>query len=153
MYPLRILISLFVIGICSAAYAEATLCEKNEITVWSCKTKKKIYSLCASNDIATNSGYMQYRAGHKGKISFRFPEKLQHPRGIFTPDYLVRDGRFSFTNGADEYEITDLLIGPTIIYINSKQDRKVAQIDCSRADPSILDNPSIDAFRLAGLKE
>ena len=153
MNPLRMLSSLILIAMYPAAYAEATLCKKNEIAVWSCKTKKKMYSLCASSDLNTNSGYMQYRAGQQGKISFRYPEKLQHPRGIFTPDYSARDGRFSFTNGSYEYEITDLLIGSTTIYINSKQDRKAAQIDCSRADPSILDNPSIDVFKSAGLKD
>jgi hypothetical protein len=152
MNSLKIFGSLIVITMYSAAYAENTLCEKNEIAVWSCETKKKIFSLCASSDIGLNSGYMQYRAGHRGRIGFRYPAALRHPRDVFKLEYLARDGRFRFVNKGYEYEITDLLIGPTEINI-SKNKRQVAQIDCSRADPSILDTPSIDLFKSAGLSE
>lgn len=141
-----------VVTIFSPAYAGSSLCEANEVTVWSCETKKKTFSLCASGDLDTRSGYMQYRAAHYGKISLRYPEALRHPRGIFTLEYLARDGKFSFTNGGYYYEIIDLLVGSTAISIN-RNNRQVAEIECGRADPSILDNASIDVFRSAGLRE
>ena len=60
-----------------------SLCEKNERVVWSCRAGIKYYSLCASGDLSSSSGYMQYRAGRRGAIEFRFPADQQHPRNYF----------------------------------------------------------------------
>lgn len=94
---------------------------------------------------------MQYRAGKIGNIDFRYPKDFKHPKGIFTPEVGNRGGTFNFKNDDYEYKITDQLIGASYISVN-KNGRSIAQIQCSYAEPSILDNSSINLFESIGLK-
>jgi hypothetical protein len=119
-------------------------------TVWSCFTPKKIYSLCASNGLHENSGYMQYRAGKIGNIDFNFPKDLRHPKGVFAAEAGNRGGGFHFANANYAYEISDQLIGESYIDVK-KNGRSIAQIICSHAEPSIIDNSSMNLFDSIGL--
>jgi len=60
-----------------------THCQSDEVPVVSCSVGKKILSLCASNDLSQNSGYLQYKFGIKDKIEFIYPKEKIHPKGIF----------------------------------------------------------------------
>ncbi len=94
---------------------------------------------------------MQYRAGKIGNIDFRYPKDVKHPNGIFASAVGNRYGTFKFKNGDVGYEITDQLIGPSYIRV-SRNGRFITEIDCSHAEPSIIDNSSMDLFQSLGLQ-
>src|SRR6266480_5829555 len=52
-----------------------SLCTKDERVVFSCPVKRpaKIVSVCASKDLTSEHGYLQYRFGLPGKIELEFP--------------------------------------------------------------------------------
>lgn len=56
-----------------------TLCLPEEKVIFSCKTKVKIASVCASNDLSKTAGFMQYRFGKKGAPELVIPQKRVHP--------------------------------------------------------------------------
>ena len=53
-----------------------TLCATNERIIFSCPVKRpaKFVSLCASKDLTSESGYVQYRFGLPGKIELEYPK-------------------------------------------------------------------------------
>src|ERR1041384_1882191 len=53
-----------------------TLCARNERIIFSCPIKRpaKIVSLCASKDLTSDRGYVQYRFGVPEKIELEFPQ-------------------------------------------------------------------------------
>jgi len=57
-----------------------TLCAKDERVIFSCPVKRpvkfpaKIASLCASRDLTSDRGYLQYRFGLPGKIELEYPK-------------------------------------------------------------------------------
>lgn len=61
-----------------------SLCSKGEVAVFSCSTGAKVISLCASPQIDTKSGYLQYRFGTLRKIELLFPAKTNvRPQTVF----------------------------------------------------------------------
>lgn len=59
--------------IVTSAGASETLCNQQEQVIFSCSLDKKMVSVCASNDLSANSGYLQYRFGQKSKIELNVP--------------------------------------------------------------------------------
>ena len=53
-------------------YQESPLCTKAEITLWSCETGKRVFSLCSSPVVTRTTGYLQYRASNAGKPTFAY---------------------------------------------------------------------------------
>lgn len=53
--------------------AAETLCKQQEQVIFSCSLGKKTVSVCASNDLSANSGYLQYRFGQPGRIELNLP--------------------------------------------------------------------------------
>jgi hypothetical protein len=53
-----------------------TLCAKDERIIFSCPVKRpaKIVSVCASKDLTSERGYLQYRFGLAGKIELEYPK-------------------------------------------------------------------------------
>src|SRR5437016_3452716 len=53
-----------------------TLCAKDERIIFSCPVKRpaKIVSVCASKDLTSDRGYLQYRFGLPGKIELEYPK-------------------------------------------------------------------------------
>src|SRR5712671_7874378 len=53
-----------------------SLCAKDERIIFSCPVKRpaKIVSLCASKDLTSERGYLQYRFGLPEKIELEFPK-------------------------------------------------------------------------------
>ncbi|WP_139223684.1 hypothetical protein [Methylocapsa palsarum] len=80
-----------------AAAGSVTHCDPAETIVYSCASGKQIVSLCASRDVANQSGYLQYRFGPKGKPVLVFPADRTPPDHHFVP------GNFSFAGGGGAY--------------------------------------------------
>ena len=53
-----------------------TLCARDERIIFSCPVKRpaKIVSVCASKDLTSDRGYLQYRFGLPGKIELEYPK-------------------------------------------------------------------------------
>ncbi len=90
-----------------------TLCEKGERVIFSCPVKRpaKIVSLCASKDLTSDTGYLQYRFGLPGKVELEYPKERTGTQQKFQYMHYFR-ARFdlteiSFTNNGYEYQITD----------------------------------------------
>lgn len=70
--------STFASGASSTAQARQpnSLCAKDERIIFSCQVKKpaKIASVCASKDLTSERGYLQYRFGLPGKIELEYPK-------------------------------------------------------------------------------
>jgi hypothetical protein len=90
----------------SNAYGQSPLCSKDEITLWSCETGKRIYSLCSSHTVTRTLGYIQYRASSRGKVVFTYPTERTPPLGSFVYN--------SFANGNASVEFTSNGYGYTL---------------------------------------
>lgn len=96
-----------------------SLCKESEKVFFNCKTKRqKIISLCGSQDLAKNQGYLQYRFGKKEKVELTFPKKQTSSAASFfyahysrfKTDYL----HVNFSNDGTQYSI----------FVNREDDRK-----------------------------
>ena len=92
------------------ALAMQTHCRSREQILFSCKmSKKKILSLCASNDLSRDTGYLQYRFGKAGKIELEYPNELKNSQKAFQFSRYTRPGttylRLKFTNQRTTYSI------------------------------------------------
>lgn len=85
--------------------AGAGLCEDGETNFSSCIVGEKVASFCASKNLSTKNGYLQYRFGTTEKVEFVFPAERKNPMGLFfssmSPDGL--ENRISFKNGDYTY--------------------------------------------------
>jgi len=92
------LIALFCISYASA-YAAATLCSSAEEDVFSCHTAtNKIISVCASKDLASDRGYLQYRFGLPDKVEVAVPAD----RSV-APANSALSGTLVFSGGGGDY--------------------------------------------------
>lgn len=61
-----------------------SLCTPAESTYFTCSTGIKIISMCASQDLSSTSGTLQYRFGTPdGKVELAFPSVPSHPSKAF----------------------------------------------------------------------
>jgi hypothetical protein len=123
-------------------YGNSPLCSKDEITLWTCNTPKRIYSLCSSETFSKTSGYIQYRASKAGHLIFVFPESKKPPFGVFLFDSSANgDASLSFSNGKYTYNLYDSLRGPSSIFVtsNSPQDKET-EISCDNANQTLQIN-------------
>ena len=90
-----------------------SLCARDERIIFSCPVKKpaKIVSLCASKDLSSDRGYLQYRFGLPGKIELEFPKDRTGTQSRFQYTHYFRAQvdltEISFSNNGYEYQITD----------------------------------------------
>ena len=90
-----------------------TLCAKNERIIFSCPVKRpaKIVSLCASKDLTSDRGYLQYRFGVPAKIELEFPQSKTGTQQKFQYTHYFRAQvdltEISFSSNGYEYQITD----------------------------------------------
>lgn len=96
-YRLLIVSSLVGIALSTTASAADTHCTSQETTEFSCSTGKKIISVCASKDLSTTKGYLQYRFGRQGVPEIQVPAAKNHPNP------LVKSGTLSFPSGRGAY--------------------------------------------------
>ena len=99
----------------STCHAVTSLCSPNEVVIFSCRANTKTISICASHDLSSSSGYMQYRLGSKSNVELVFPERKVHPRGHFTDSSVIYSrgsaSYLSFVNGSFKYLLYDVLVG------------------------------------------
>src|SRR5258708_21994948 len=90
-----------------------TLCSKDETVVFSCPAKRtaKIISLCGSNDLDKNQGYIQYRYGLPAKTELEFPKNREGSQKEFYYAHYFRaqfdQTEISVNNGEYNYMIFD----------------------------------------------
>ncbi len=76
-----------------------TLCAKDERVIFSCPVKKpaRIVSVCASKDLTSERGYLQYRFGLPGKIELEFPKDRKGTQEKFHYTHYFR-AQFDMTS-------------------------------------------------------
>ena len=90
-----------------------TLCAKDERVIFSCPVKKpaKIVSICASKDLTSERGYLQYRFGLPGKIELEFPKDRKGTQEKFQYTHYFRaqfdTTSINFTIDGYEYSVFD----------------------------------------------
>lgn len=91
----------------------SSLCSSAEQVIFSCALRKplKIVSLCASRDLATTKGYLQYRFGVPGNVELEFPRELQSTQKVFKYEHYFRaqvdNTSISFSSSGYDYSIFD----------------------------------------------
>jgi hypothetical protein len=72
--------------------ASRSLCAKDEKVVFSCQLKRsmKIVSLCSSQKLTKESGYLQYRFGMPGKVELEFPSNRADSLTVFKYSHYFR---------------------------------------------------------------
>jgi hypothetical protein len=78
-----VLVALLGLSLAGELQAKDSLCQNDEETVFSCSTGKKTVSLCASPELTSSTGYIQYRFGTKSHIELSYPAFDQSPREVF----------------------------------------------------------------------
>jgi hypothetical protein len=81
----------------SAAAAADSLCSAQEIVVYSCSAGAKIISVCASKDVSSASGYVQYRFGRKRALELVLPKTRGHSASN------PKSGTLMFSGGGGAY--------------------------------------------------
>ena len=90
-----------------------TLCAKDERVIFSCPVKRpaKIVSVCASKDLTSDRGYLQYRFGVPGKIELEYPKDRNgtqqkfHYKHYFRAQFDLTE--IGFTIDGYEYSVFD----------------------------------------------
>lgn len=141
----------------SPADNKASLCKDSEDILFSCVTRAKLISVCASKDLTSTNGYIQYRTEANGKLEFEFPQSHEHPSKIFT--FMRTTGAHGgtaalrFKNG--EYTYVTWLIWDRTIEdqgVTVKRNGKsIASLAC--LDNVIGDWSEDDKIKAAGIPE
>jgi hypothetical protein len=90
-----------------------SLCAGDERIIFSCPIRRpaKIVSLCASKDLTSERGYLQYRFGLPDKIELEFPKSRTGTQPQFQYTHYFRAQvdltEISFSINGYEYQITD----------------------------------------------
>ena len=90
-----------------------SLCAKDERIIFSCPIKRsaKIISVCASKDLTSDRGYIQYRFGLPAKVELEFPKERAGSQQKFQYSHYFRAKvdltEISFTVNGYEYQVTD----------------------------------------------
>jgi hypothetical protein len=90
-----------------------SLCAKDERIIFSCPVKRpaKIVSVCASKDLTSERGYLQYRFGLPGKIELEYPKDRNgtqqkfHYKHYFRAQFDLTE--IGFTIDGYEYSVFD----------------------------------------------
>lgn len=113
----------------SAAKAGGGACTTAEQEIWSCEYQDKFYTICASDDLGPQSGYMQYRVYQKATLEFAYPNTHKHPKGLFKLNLMPQGAAMRFSNDPYQYEIYEPLAGNTTISV-TKTRKKLAHFSC-----------------------
>lgn len=90
-----------------------SLCAKDERVIFSCPIRRpaKIVSICASRDLTSDRGYLQYRFGLPGKIELEYPKARTGTQSKFQYTHYFRAQfdltEISFNINGYEYQVTD----------------------------------------------
>ena len=133
--------------------ASETLCSADEEVIFSCKTKRKTFEICASRNLSATAGYMQYRAGSNVKVQFVYPSQRVPPAGKFRLSLLARGALLSFQNGEFSYEITEPLMGETVIWVSRGSQAPVPAVKCHNTTESLTFTSTQNRFKSLGIYE
>ena len=113
-------------------YPKSPACAANEITLWTCETHKRVFSLCSSQVLNRASGYMQYRALSGGKVVFTYPAVKKPPLGSFKFNSSpTGNASVEFTNNGYHYRLYDRLRGNSSIFVSEPgPSGKTTEIEC-----------------------
>jgi len=101
-------------------YGTSPVCARDEVTLWSCTTKRREFALCSSPTVTRTTGYLQYRVANAGKLSFVYPEKKAPPLGLFKYEsYPNGDAAIEFTNKGYRYSLVDPLRDKSSILVKA----------------------------------
>jgi hypothetical protein len=96
-----------------AGEAQVTLCRQGEEVFFSCPVKDgtRIVSLCGSQRLTMQEGYLQYRFGRPGKLELEHPKRRQEAQDTFRyahySRYQVDRVAVSFQRGGFTYTLFD----------------------------------------------
>ena len=133
-----------------------THCHSNERVVFSCSIGEKTASVCASEISSPSQGYLQYRFGALDSIEMEYPNRKQHPQGLFTAFYgtpIMDDGSramiASLAFGVNDYgyELTTSAVGDRSAteLIVSRAEKTLATLRCR---PESVINPDISFLQI-----
>ena len=113
-------------------YGKSPLCEAQEITLWSCAARKRLFALCSSQVVNRTSGHIQYRASKHGKVEFVYPAKKTPPAGFFTFNSAGNgDASIEFSSIGYHYTLVDALRGKSSIFVSTTQQLgRTTEISC-----------------------
>lgn len=134
-------------------YSNSPLCGGEEITLWSCETPKKTYSLCSSTQVDQKKGYIQYRVSENGKTVFTFPSSKRQPAGLFTyRSFPNGDASIQFSNGNFNYRLIDPLRESSAISVTAKKTQNsVSDISCNNSNQTLQVNYTMRLMFDAGI--
>jgi hypothetical protein len=136
----------------SGMYPHSPLCDKDEITLWSCENSKRVYALCASHVVTRTSGYLQYRASKRGKVVFTYPTEKKPPLGLFVYN-LAGNGNASveFMSNGYGYALFDPLREESSIQVSAPAPSgKQTEIACG-GNQTLQVNYTMQLMRDAGV--
>ena len=93
--------------------AATSLCTKDERVVFSCPLRRstKVVSLCSSQKLTKDAGYLQYRFGVPGKVELEFPDVRDESRKAFKYSHYFRakvdSTEVSFSRNGYTYAVFD----------------------------------------------
>lgn len=133
-------------------YQHSPLCAGEEITLWTCTTKKSVFSLCSSPVATRTTGYLQYRAASGGKVTLVYPPTKIPPRGAFEYASAANgDATVSFTNAGYTYRLIDGLRGRSLLDVEAPgASAKPTEITCG-ANQTLQGNYTIRLMQDFGL--
>lgn len=139
---------------CGAAAAQASLCARDEQTVWSCTRKAKIYSLCASmpKSVKADKLYLQYRVGTPKHTEFVFPSTRRPPAGIFKYDLRNTMAQIAFQNAGYAYLIEENINGVASVYV-TRDDKTIAEIGCDTSTDTLTLTTMMEQFSEMGIRD
>jgi hypothetical protein len=102
-----------------AMYSDSPLCANNEVTLWTCTNKNRIFSLCSSQTASRTTGYLQYRASNNGKLTLSYPAVNTPPLRLFEYNLAGNgDAYVEFTNNGYHYTLIDPLRSASMIRVS-----------------------------------
>jgi hypothetical protein len=137
---------------CASAQINPKPCDASERAIWWCTAGQKLYVLCASRDLSSKTGYLQYRVKKGSSTEFNFPSLPRHPRGLFSLSLMPRGAAFAFQNAEYRYTIYEPLIGQTVIDV-AKSDRGLASITCGKTSDTLTLTETQQFFMEIGVFE
>lgn len=144
----------------AAASPAPTLCNADELVIFSCATGARVASICASKSLSKTDGYMQYRFGRNENVELSYPELGAKSVDIYTSGTMMFSGGggawLRFKKGPFSYTIftatgkwgssgSPLGVGGVAV---QKDGKEFANFRC-RADPTSEIGP--DLFQKLGL--
>lgn len=138
------------LGFCGIVSANDTLCALSEKVIWSCRAGQKRLAVCASSDLSSSTGYMQYRVMKGADLEFAYPSGLRHPRSLFLLSLLPRGASLTFRNGEYQYAIYEPLMGPATIDV-ARGERPLATITCATATDGLTLTTTQELLSRAGV--